>query len=255
MIAVITVLFVLALSLVVVRVATVALTLTGLSKDLAEFQALSAFTGSGFTTRESEEVMTHPLRRRITMHLMLLGNAGIVIAASSMIISFVNHNTGGGWTDSLLSRLLILCAGVGAFWVLATSAYVDRVMWRINRWAVKCWTHMDVRDYTRLLRFSHEYVVSELQVAEGDWLDGRTLFQCQLPSEGVLVLGIEKADGKYVGAPRGQAAVTAGDCLVLYGTQRNILDLGTRRADPGGDRQHKEAVQRQEDSKRDKSDG
>ena len=84
MIAVITVLFVLALPL------------TGLSKDLAEFQAISAFTGSGFTTRESEEVMNHPLRRRITMHLMLLENAGIVIAASSMIISFVNHNTGGG---------------------------------------------------------------------------------------------------------------------------------------------------------------
>ena len=41
---------ILTVSLVVVRVATVGLTMTGLSKDLAQFQALSAFTGSGFTT-------------------------------------------------------------------------------------------------------------------------------------------------------------------------------------------------------------
>src|SRR4029079_3638578 len=54
--AVFTVLIVLTCSLVVVRVATVGLTMTGLSKDLAQFQALSAFTGSGFTTRESEEI-------------------------------------------------------------------------------------------------------------------------------------------------------------------------------------------------------
>ena len=71
-------LIVFTLSLVVIRIATVGLTLTGVSKDLAQFQALSAFTGSGFTTKESENIVNHPLRRRIAMHLMLLGHVGIV---------------------------------------------------------------------------------------------------------------------------------------------------------------------------------
>ena len=84
MVAIISLLTVLVLSLLVVRVATVALTLTGLSKQLARFQARSAFTGSGFTTTESEKVVHHPVRRRIIMLLMLLGNAGIVTAMSSL---------------------------------------------------------------------------------------------------------------------------------------------------------------------------
>lgn len=54
MLAVYGTLIVFTVSLVVIRIAAVGLTMTGVSKDLAQFQALSAFTGSGFTTKESE---------------------------------------------------------------------------------------------------------------------------------------------------------------------------------------------------------
>lgn len=90
MLSVITLLVVLTLSILVTRVATVALTHTGLSKESAKFQARSAFTGVGFTTDESEKVVNHPVRRRILLVLMLLGNAGIVTAVSSLIVSFIN---------------------------------------------------------------------------------------------------------------------------------------------------------------------
>ena len=40
-------------SLLVVRLGTTALVLTGLERDTSEFQAYSAFFGVGFTTRES----------------------------------------------------------------------------------------------------------------------------------------------------------------------------------------------------------
>ncbi|HUW03445.1 MAG TPA: hypothetical protein VMW08_13900, partial [Acidimicrobiales bacterium] len=65
-------------SLLVTRVATVMLTLTGMSRESARFQARSAFSGTGFTTTESESVVNHPVRRRIILSLILLGNAGIV---------------------------------------------------------------------------------------------------------------------------------------------------------------------------------
>jgi hypothetical protein len=60
------------LSLVITRVATVALTLTGLSEEAATLQARSTFTGIGFTTREAEYVVDHPVRRRIVVTFMLL---------------------------------------------------------------------------------------------------------------------------------------------------------------------------------------
>lgn len=91
MIAIFSLLVVLILSLLITRIATVALTLTGLSRESARFQARSAFTGVGFATHEAENVVNHPVRRRILMLLMLLGNAGIVTVIASMILAFVNQ--------------------------------------------------------------------------------------------------------------------------------------------------------------------
>ena len=61
----------------VARIATRAFMLTGLSKETARFQARSIITGTGFTTDEAEHIVNHPVRRRISLTLMLIGNAGL----------------------------------------------------------------------------------------------------------------------------------------------------------------------------------
>ena len=66
------------ISFLFVRAAAIALMMTGLEKNKARFQALSAFTGTGFTTKEAEIVVNHPQRRKIVRWLMIMGNAGIV---------------------------------------------------------------------------------------------------------------------------------------------------------------------------------
>ena len=58
--AVASLLVVIVISLMVTRMATIALTATGLSRESARFQARSAFSGAGFTTSESEAVVRHP---------------------------------------------------------------------------------------------------------------------------------------------------------------------------------------------------
>lgn len=238
MAAVFTLLFVLVFSLVIVRVATVGLTLTGLSRDLAEFQSLSAFTGAGFTTREAEEIVNHPVRRRIVMHLMLMGNVGIVIAIPSVLLSFLNTASAQTWSDTWWFRVEVLAAGVFVLWIVARSRYIERIMWRINSWALQRWSRIDVRDYVGLLRLAHDYTVSELQVHEGDWLCGHTLVELKLANEGVLVLGIERTSGSYIGAPRGQTRLEADDRLILYGRVTTLLDLNSRKAGFEGNMLH-----------------
>ena len=71
MIPVVSILVILSLSLMVTRIASVALVHTGLGREAARFQARSAFTGVGFTTTESETIVGHPVRRRIVALLML----------------------------------------------------------------------------------------------------------------------------------------------------------------------------------------
>lgn len=131
MAALISLLIVLTLSLLITRIATVALTHTGLSREVAQFQARSAFTGVGFTTGESEKVVQHPVRQRILMLLMLLGNAGFVSAVSSLLLTF----TSPGGPEGLLLRLLFLGIGILVLWALATSPWADRYLSRLIKWA------------------------------------------------------------------------------------------------------------------------
>jgi hypothetical protein len=74
MTALISLLSVVTLSILINKIATVALVQTGVAKHIARFQARSALTGCGFTTTEAEKVINHPVRRRIVAILMLLGN-------------------------------------------------------------------------------------------------------------------------------------------------------------------------------------
>ena len=73
-------------SMIIVRVGAIAFELTGLNWNIAKFQSLSCFSGTGFTIREAELVLGYPQRRRIASYLMILGNAGLV----AMIATFAN---------------------------------------------------------------------------------------------------------------------------------------------------------------------
>ncbi len=185
---------VLGLSLVIPRIATTALSLTGLSWEAAKFQARSAFTGTGFTTAEAERVVDHPVRRKVIMWLMIARSAGLVSILISLILSFGN----AGEADvTRLLRLGWLVAGVAVLWILARSDAVDRAMGRIIEKALNRWTELEVRDYTELLKLTGEYTVREIKLDPTDWLADKQVQECRLHDEGVLILGIYREDGTY----------------------------------------------------------
>ena len=76
--AAISIFVLLSLSTLIVRLAAVAMRLTGLDESTARFQSLSAFTGTGFTISEAERIVNYPVRRRIVTLLMIIGNLGVV---------------------------------------------------------------------------------------------------------------------------------------------------------------------------------
>lgn len=227
---------VLALSLIIIRVGTTALMLTGLSRETARFQAYSAFTGVGFTTSEAELIMQHPVRRHIVMALMMLGNVGIAITIAVLMIAL--QGLGERDAKGLSTGLITLIGSLLAIWVLATSSWVERHLTRLVTAALKKFTHLDVRDYVSLLELSKGFSVTELLVEEGDWIAGKTLAESGLAREGVLVLGIRRHHGEYVGAPSGQSHIVPKDTVVLYGPLNRIRELDTRTADPTGDAAH-----------------
>lgn len=237
MVAIGSLLLIATVSLLVTRVATVILTATGVPRHVARFQARSALTGSGFTTSESEEVVAHPVRRRVIATLMLLGNAGIVGAASSAIIGFHGGSARGtGW------RVLELGAGLMALVLISRSRRVDRAMTAAIARILRRWTDVPNRDLSGLLQLSGDYAVQELAVKPGDWLAGRPLGELGLRDEGVVVLVVTRPDGTYLAAPDGQTVIGAGDNLVVYGRSARLHELDQRRAGDQGARAHEVAV-------------
>ncbi|RMD80027.1 MAG: potassium transporter TrkA, partial [Lentisphaerae bacterium] len=220
MLAIFSLFIILSITLLINRVATVALMHTGLSREAAQFQARSALSGVGFTTAESELVVNHPLRRRIVMTLMLAGNAGVVTAVASLLLAFVNVSE----RSILLLRIAVLTLALASFLMIASSSWLERRMARIISRALRRWTRLDVYDYASLLNLGGNHQIMEIAVEKEDWLCNKTLSQLALTEEGILVIALYRADGSFIGAPYGKTVIEEGDRLILYGTQQDIIE-------------------------------
>ncbi len=241
MIGVAAVLVLTLLSVVITRIGAVALRATGVSEDLALFQARSTFTGVGYTTEEAESVAGHPVRRRIVLALMLLGNAGIASVVASLVLGFSGATRG----QSLL-RLGVLLAGLLVLWAATRTAAFDRLATRVIETALDRWTDLQVRDYAQLLDVSGPYTVRDIPVEAGDWLADTALEELSLPREGVLVLGIRRDNGTFIGAPLPDTEIAPGDTVVLYGREDHLDELGQRTAGAEGDAAHRSAARTQQ---------
>jgi hypothetical protein len=240
-IGIIAFLTVLALSLILTRVATVALTMTGLSHEVAKFQARSAFTGTGFTTKEAEKVVNHPVRRRIIAMLMIIRSAGLVTIILSLILSLTGFTKG----TQVLVRMAWLIGGVLVLWILASSKILEKYIAIVIKWALSRFTDLDTRDYASLLRLSSDYSVMEVQIEENDWLAEQALKECKLRDEGISVLGIVRENGDYVGVPKGSTKLHGGDTAILYGRVDDLHALDKRQNDVSGNQAHEEAADSQ----------
>lgn len=238
MIAIVSLLLVLVVSMIITRVASLALTHTGLSRQSAIFQARSAFTGVGFTTSESEKVVNHPVRRRILLLLMVVGNAGVVTAIATLLIGFIRVDGGAPvWV-----RAVVLAGGLASLLALSMSKRMDHFLSRLVLRALKRFTSLNVRDYAALLHLAGDYAIGEVYVQADDWMASRTLGSLKMAGEGVVVLSVTRADGTFVGAPKPETELRPGDMLVVYGRTPRIQDLDERRRGMGGELAHVEAV-------------
>lgn len=244
MAAILTLLLVIAFSMLVTKIATIALMHTGMSRDVAQFQARSALSGAGFTTSASEKVVNHPLRRRIISTLILVGSAGLVTAISTLLLGFVNPNS----RSTGLENLLVLFLGVSALLLITRSKWIDRGLSRVINRLLDRYTDIRVRNFSQLISVSEDYEISEIDVDDNAWLAGQTIEQARLIDEGILVLGIYRDGEDYLGTPRGDYEIRQGDRLVVYGRRASILSVTQREDRISAREEQAEAIEEQQDA-------
>jgi hypothetical protein len=207
------------ISLLVVRAAAIALMMTGMDKQRARFQALSAFSGTGFTTKEAELVVNNPLRRRIISWLMILGNAGIVaiiVAGTSSLV------TSKG--SQLSVSIIVLAVGIYLIYKVATH---KRIMkgWEsfVENRLIKS-TAFEEGPVEDLLHFLEGYGLVKGNITPNSILVGSTITNSKLSEKEVLVLGIERGTA-WIPVPENDETIQAGDKLVVYGILSSLRDL------------------------------
>jgi hypothetical protein len=203
-------------SFIIVRIGGFALQLTGIEPDVARFQALSAFSGTGFTTREAERVVGHRTRRRIVTTLIILGNAGLVTIIATLVASFTQVS-GYMW---FFIRLAIIIGGIfGLYQLIIRSNVGQRIVDRLQRPIVN-----------RILRGAP--AVEEIFHVEKDWAISLVMMKGSSKSIGLSVaditaerdieiLSIDRA-GTYLTKPKRKEKIIEGDRLLVYANRKAV---------------------------------
>lgn len=237
MIGIITFLTIITLTLLTTRIAAVALSLTGMSDISAKFQARSALSGAGFTTSESETIMQDPRRRKIIMKLMLIGHVGFVAIMATGVLSFIHIKNDESWIS-----IIVFIAGLVFLLFLTLSKTTDKFMRKIIQKFFREHTDFIENDYENLLCLNGKFILAEIPVEKDDWLENKSLENAKLDLEGVLVLGIKRNSGEYIGIPQGDTIFQVGDSITLYGHSEQIDDINSRSVGRKGENSHIEGI-------------
>ncbi len=219
-------------SLIVVRVGATALMMTGISWDSASFQAYSAFFGVGFTTREAEMVVNHPLRRRIIRDLILAGNIGLTSALATLIVTFVQSSG----TSQTINSLGLIAVGLIVLILLSKLPFLQRLLDRMIRHSLERAGVVHALDYELLLRVESGYCISEIDILANSPLAGKKLAESRPADMGIVILSIQRDDGSFTGAPGANDKIMVSDVITAYGHESDLCKLTKTcaAADEGG---------------------
>lgn len=116
----------------IVRIAGVVLEHSGIPRPIARFQAVSALTGAGFTTSESELLLQTPERRKIIIALMLAGSIGLGSLIATVVVgAFGISNSATG----ILGQVVAMAGALLFLHYVLLSRRVDTLICGLaSRW-------------------------------------------------------------------------------------------------------------------------
>lgn len=214
--AILPVVVIIILFFLVVRIATVILKLTGLDERTARFQAISAFTGTGFTTKESEVILENDIRRKTVSLLMVLGKVGIVSIIASFVLSFGKDNF---FSD--LHKVAVL--GVFIIVLYRVISLKSFSLW-LNRFIEKkiiAKGFVKQKILEELFRLPKGYGIAQLHITNESEEKEQTLAGAGFIKKNILVLSIER-DNELISFPRADDVIKEKDTLLCYGLLENI---------------------------------
>ena len=206
-----------------VEVLAIVFRITGLDSRKARFQVISILTHTGFTTRESELIAQHPLRRKLASALMLVSYLA-QISLISLLLNMITQN---------ITQLLYVGLGLLVFVALFLFATKNKFMARkidnlveriIARRIIK---QTNKRSVDQVLKISPDFAVYEILVDSDSVLAGITLDNAELSQMFIHVLKIDRGSST-IDFPSADFLMQVGDVLIVYGKIKSIKALAMK---------------------------
>ncbi|OLN23778.1 hypothetical protein BTO30_02175 [Domibacillus antri] len=200
----------------VIEISVIAFMLTGLEKEVARYQAVSMLTSTGFTTDESQLILDHPVRRRISMFLILFGafSLAVIISAITNILS-----------DDLRLNKLIMINGVLLVIFIAGKTPMTK-KWLQHRFDYEMKKNLDLSELPikEALFLNKDDIVTDISVEEHSHLCGLRVTQMTEQSRDINLLFIQRGEVN-IRKELSEETIQAGDKLYLYGDKHEIEKL------------------------------
>ncbi|MDP8289993.1 MAG: hypothetical protein P9M02_03375 [Candidatus Susulua stagnicola] len=202
----------------IVRVATVILKLTGMDEGTARFQAISAFTGTGFTTAAAETILDDKLRSKTVSVLMVLGKVGIVSVIASLFLSFGKDDLAAD-----LSKAVIILAFITILYKITTLKGFSRALNKFIEKRIITRGFIKQKTLEELFTLPKGYGLAQLAITGKSKEDGLTLAEAGFIKRDILVLSIERKE-QLISFPHAGDTISKGDKLLCYGLINNIKE-------------------------------
>ncbi|MBK5461686.1 hypothetical protein JFU24_20025 [Peribacillus sp. TH27] len=197
----------------VIEISVTLLKLTGLKNTVARFQVISMLTGTGFTTDESKSIIDHPVRRKISMFLILFGAFSLAVIISSISTLL---------TDDL--RLMELSIIIGILTILTITVKTPFINNRLsNKMQSEMHNHYELWEHPieEVLFLENEDVVMQIDINEDSEFIDVITFDIVSRGVDINILYIESGEAK-IRKELNEHKIKLGDNLFLYGNKNEI---------------------------------
>ena len=205
-----------------VRIAAVIFELTGLEWSVAKFQALSCFTTTGYTTKESELIVRYPDRRRIASILMILGHAGF-IALVAALVNVLGRSTGESALFPAIKLVVVAVTVYVCYLFFVKTRFADKIDNFLRRHIVKR-SGIEPMTYKQLIVATAGYEISSVTISGNAPVANKTLEEAALKARNIVVLAIERGQDQIVN-PLPNEKVLPGDILICFGQLGNVKEV------------------------------
>ena len=203
--------------LLVLWIGSLALEATGLDRSRARFQALSALTGTGFTTSQAELIVEHVKRRRIVTYLIFLGNTAIL----GFIVILVLYIISGIEAPSYA----ILAVTIGVIVIIALAFWFGLID-RISNIFLKIGKRTPDNHHYRIdkvLQITGEFAVASIKLSTQIKGENISIAEAGMDLEGITVLLVQR-ESLIVPNPDKDFRLSPDDTIIGYG-KIDAIDL------------------------------